>query len=109
MSRAPFARARPREARDFRGWRRPDEPRRSRAHTCDAQSSGSVSTHRALGQFRRITTDMARLRGMGLTIVWLLALTGTAWPQGGTLRVGLPPAPPPPDPPPPPPLPLSHL
>src|SRR3984893_4806923 len=33
---------------------------------------------------------MARLRGMGLAVVWLLALTGTAWAQGGTLRVGLP-------------------
>jgi ABC-type transport system substrate-binding protein len=33
---------------------------------------------------------MARLRGMGLVVVWLLALTGTAWAQGGTLRVGLP-------------------
>src|SRR5258705_6268493 len=90
MSRAPFARARPREARDFRGARRRDEPRRSRAHTCDAQSSGSVSTHRALGQFRRITTDMARLRGRGRAVGWLLARTGTAWAQGGPLRVGLP-------------------
>ena len=27
---------------------------------------------------------------MGLAVVWLLALTGTAWAQGGTLRVGLP-------------------
>ncbi len=33
---------------------------------------------------------MARLRGMGLAVVWLLALTGPAWAQGGTLRVGLP-------------------
>ena len=33
---------------------------------------------------------MARARGIGLAVVWLLASTGIAWAQGGTLRVGLP-------------------
>jgi peptide/nickel transport system substrate-binding protein len=33
---------------------------------------------------------MAHARGIGLAVVWLLALTGSAWAQGGTLRVGLP-------------------
>ena len=48
------------------------------------------------GGFRRITTEMARVRAIGLTTVLLLALTGSAWvpgpawAQGGALRVGLP-------------------
>jgi peptide/nickel transport system substrate-binding protein len=33
---------------------------------------------------------MARARGIGLALVLLLASTGTAWAQGGTLRVGIP-------------------
>ncbi len=33
---------------------------------------------------------MALTRGVGLAVVWLLALTGTVWAQGGPLRVGLP-------------------
>jgi len=43
-----------------------------------------------LGGFRRITTEMARVRVIGLTTVLLLALAGSAWGQGGALRVGLP-------------------
>src|SRR6185295_15509413 len=89
MCRVSFARARPRAARDLRGARRRAARRRGRARGCHAQSIGSVSTLRALGQFRRITTDMARWRRTGLALVWLLTLTGTAWGQGGTLRVGL--------------------
>src|SRR5260370_104314 len=33
---------------------------------------------------------MALTRGVGLAVVWLLALTGPVWAQGGPLRVGLP-------------------
>ena len=40
--------------------------------------------------FRRITTEMARVRAIGLTTVLLLAFAGSAWAQGGALRVGLP-------------------
>src|SRR5512143_967804 len=79
-----------RGSRDIRGARRRDARVVARAGVRDALPSGTLSTHRALGRFRRITTDMARASGIGLAVVILIVSTGTAWAQGGTLRVGLP-------------------
>src|SRR6478672_6429523 len=86
-----FSRAsQPARSRDFRGAQRRDARPSIGARPRPAQPRGSVSTLRALGRFRRITTEMARARALLLALATLLPLSGTAWAQGGTLRVGLP-------------------
>src|SRR4029077_11709811 len=77
-------------SRDFRGAQRRDARPSVGARAPPAQPCSSVSTLRAVGRFRRITTEMARARALLLALATFLALSGTASAQGGTLRVGLP-------------------